>query len=399
MTRRAATDLSGGTGIAARNAAGRQRVYPCAAANRTDRESKSESRTARHDSLGRRCFLRRITAAGAGWLASLSAAGQGRGGEPASARAALFTSPTRTAIAKGLAFLAARQNADGAFGTGSYGQNVAVCGLGGMAFLAAGHLPARGPYGATLDRCLSFILQHTAENGYIFAAEGASRGPMYGHGFATLFLSEAYGAAPHRELRQKLERAVRLIVDTQNAEGGWRYEPRRYDADISVTVCQVMALRAAHNAGVFVPNETIARAVEYVQRSQNPDGGFMYQLSQPGVSEFPRSAAAIVALYSAGIYEGEEIRQGLDYLMRFPPRPNVRGEQAYYMYGHYYAVQAMWHAGGTYWAAWYPAIRDVLLKEQRNDGAWFDTISPEYGTAMATLVLQMPENYLPIFQR
>ena len=173
---------------------------------------------------------------------------------------------------------------------------------------------------------------------------------------------------PHKEVRQKLDLAVRLIVDTQNSQGGWRYEPRRHDADISVTVCQVMALRAAHNAGVFVPSDTITRAVEYVKRCQNPDGGFMYQASQPSESEFPRSAAAIVALYSAGIYEGEEIGKGLDYLMRFPPRPNTQGQQNYYMYGHYYAVQAMWHAGGKYWEAWYPAIRNVLLKEQRNDG-------------------------------
>jgi len=324
---------------------------------------------------------------------------QGRGGEAADARKALFSPQVRAAIAKGLAFLAARQNADGAFGTGSYGQNVAVCGLCGMAFLAAGHTPRRGAYGDPLDRCLAFILRHAAENGYIFAAEGASRGPMYGHGFATLFLSEAYGTAPHVEMRQKLDRAVRLIVDTQNAEGGWRYEPRRHDADISVTVCQVMALRAAHNAGVFVPSETIDRAVAYVKRCQSPDGGFLYKANEPGESLFPRSAAAIVALYSAGIYEGEEIRKGLDYLMRFPPRANTQGEQTYYMYGHYYAVQAMWHAGGTYWNTWYPAIREVLLKQQRSDGAWFDRISPEYGTAMAALILQMPENYLPIFQR
>jgi hypothetical protein len=34
------------------------------------------------------------------------------------------------------------------------------------------------------------------------------------------------------------------------------------------------------------------------------------------------------------------------------------------------------------------------------DGSWSDhMINSEYGTAMACLVLQMPNNYLPIFQR
>jgi len=268
-----------------------------------------------------------------------------------------------------------------------------------MAFLADGHTPHRGAYGPQVDRCLDFLAANTAENGFIFAAEGASRGPMYGHGFATLFLAEVYGTAPAKEVRETLARAVRLIIDTQNSEGGWRYEPRRHDADISVTVCQVMALRAAHNAGIYVPNAVIDRAVEYVKRCQNADGGFMYQADQPPPeSAFPRSAAALVALYSAGIYEGEEIRKGLDYLLRFPPRSNAHGEQNYYLYGHYYAVQALWHAKGKSWQTWYPAIRDVLLREQREDGSWFDTISPEYGTAMALLILHMPANYLPIFQ-
>ena len=58
-----------------------------------------------------------------------------------------------------------------------------------------------------------------------------------------------------------------------------------------------------------------------------------------------------------------------------------------------------WHAGGADWRNWYQAIRDELLARQRDDGAWMDSICQEYGTAMATIILQMPNNYLPIFQR
>jgi hypothetical protein len=311
----------------------------------------------------------------------------------------LLTPTGRRAVDRGLAYLASRQNEDGSFGRNSYARNVAVCALCGMTFLARGNSPQRGEHGAQVDRCLGFILQHSQESGFICMAEASSRGPMYGHGFATLFLSEVYGMSLTRNVREKLVKAVKLIVDTQNDEGGWRYDPRRHEADISVTVCQVMALRAARNAGIYVPNATIDRSVEYVQQCQNPDGGFMYMLTQPGDSLFPRSAAALVALYSAGLYEGEAIRKGLEYLKRFPPSTDPYGEQSYYFYGHYYAVQAMWLAGGNYWTSWYPAIRDVLLEQQRDNGSWFDAISPEYGTAMATLILQMPGNYLPIFQR
>ena len=84
-----------------------------------------------------------------------------------------------------------------------------------------------------------------------------------------------------------------------------------------------MALRAARNAGLYVPNETIDRSIDYVKRSQNADGGFMYMLSNAGESDFPRSAAAVVALYSAGIYKGPEIAKGLDYLRHFMPAEGV----------------------------------------------------------------------------
>ena len=145
-----------------------------------------------------------------------------------------------------------------------------------------------------------------------------------------------------------MSKAVNLIVNTQNSEGGWRYQPQRRDADISVTICQVMALRAARNAGLFVPRETIDRCIDYVKRSQNADGGFMYMI-QGGQSAFPRSAAGVVALYSAGIYEGPEIDKGLDYLMQFLPQAGDFNRESHYFYGHYYAVQAMWHAGGEHW--------------------------------------------------
>jgi hypothetical protein len=104
-------------------------------------------------------------------------------------------------------------------------------------------------------------------------------------------------------------------------------------------------------------------------------------------------------LYSAGIYEGDEVTRGLEYLIEHIPRSNAPSLENHFFYGHYYGAQAMWQAGGDYWKRWYPAIRGVLLAQQKEDGSWFDQICPEYGTAMACLVLQMPNNFLPIFQR
>ena len=70
-----------------------------------------------------------------------------------------------------------------------------------------------------------------------------------------------------------------------------------------------------------------------------------------------------------------------------------------YFYGHYYGTQAMFAAGGDFWKEWYPFIRDELLGLQTADGSWSDGICRHYSTAMACIILQVPNNYLPILQR
>jgi hypothetical protein len=269
--------------------------------------------------------------------------------------------------------------------------------------MSAGSTPGRGPFGANIDKALGYVMDNTSSAGFVCVQGSATHGPMYSHGFGTLFLAEAYGMSRRPELREKLERAVRLIVSCQNKEGGWRYQPQPNDADISVTICQINALRAARNAGIFVPKECVEACIKYVKDSQNTDGGFRYML-QPGTSAFPRSAAGVVALQSAGIYFGDEIDEGIGYLKQFQPdvRFGRRGRNySHYFYGHYYAAQALWIRGGDDWTTWYTAVRDELLdpRNRSPQGYWTDTIGNDYATAMAVIILQMPNNYLPIFQR
>lgn len=319
-----------------------------------------------------------------------------------------ITPQVQQAIDRGLEHLAQSQYEDGSLGSGSsFRRHVAVTSLAGIAFLSAGSTPNRGKYGKHVEKIVQYLLACTDATGLIAAPEHRQQnamygnGLMYGHGFATLFLAEVYGMTQRPDIREKLKLAVNLIVNCQNKEGGWRYFPVRHDADISVTVCQIMALRAARNAGLFVPKNTVELCTKYVKSCQNADGGFMYQKLVNPESRWPRTAAGLVALYSAGIYEGREIEQGLKYLNNHVPRGELpRSEHVFYFYGHYYAAQAMWHAGGQNWRQWYPAIRDELLGRQTREGYWTDsTVNNEYGTAMACIVLQMPNNFLPIFQR
>jgi hypothetical protein len=364
----------------------------------------------------RRQFLVR----GAGAVMGASAGGllwQAMAQEDVNQARGMITPATQEAINQGLTFLAGQQAADGSYGNGPQTGSIAITALAGLAFMAGGHQPGRGVHGDRVTRAVRFIVDHAdrraaARGWFLNNPMSAGHGPMYGHGFATLFLAEVYGMVNEpnlrNDVRETLHQAVALIIDTQNAEGGWRYRPVRADADLSVTICQIMALRAARNAGIAVPKTVADRCTQYVKDCQDlhGTGGFRYQKNAGGAG-FARTAAGVVALNSAGVYDGESVQKGLDYLMRFRPG-NAQGgilgnfeQQMHYFYGHYYAVQAMWIRGGQYWREWYPAIRNELLANRRPDGSWdmATQLGSHYSTAMALIILQVPNNYLPILQR
>lgn len=356
----------------------------------------------------RRRFLTQTTAAGVGLAAGKSWLDGATPETPlpdGGAAKGMITPHAQQAIDQGLAYLARCQNRDGAFGTNQYQGNVAITSLAALAMMSGGHQPGRGTYSKVVSQALKYVLgQERDRSGFLHNQHATPHGPMYGHGFGTLFLAEVYGMVHERELREKLrgalERAVQCILRSQNGEGGWRYMPEPKDADISVTICQIMALRAARNVGFAVPKSSVDKCIAYVKRCQEHDGGFRY-MAQGGGAAFARTAAGVVALYSAGVYDGPAVEKGLRYLLNCKPGLHFPRHEMHYFYGHYYAVQAMWTAGGDYWSQWYPAIRDDLVNHPRlrHDGSWLDQICSHYGTAMACIILQVPNNYLSILQK
>ncbi len=329
-----------------------------------------------------------------------------------------LTEEARLAIEKGLAYLAKTQNQQGAWinkigyklnteymPTGE-GSHVGVTALAGMAFLANGHLPTRGKYARNVRKALEFVLACVdPNNGFITYKHTR----MYSHAFAALFLAEIYGMTPRADLKEKLRLIVDLLVQCQNEQGGWRYLPFAKDADISLTVCQLQFLRAARNCGITVPASTIDRATAYVKRCRvdpensrgfGPAGAFKYQASMDHSRyTFALTAAGLTSLNAAGVYNHPMIARGLEFLERSRPPATERGEY-HYFYGHYYAIQAFYQAGGRWWKRWWARTQQELVELQNpSDGSWSDEVGPHYATAMATLILSVPQEYLPIFQR
>jgi len=332
-----------------------------------------------------------------------------------------LTPDTVAAIDKGLAYLARTQHKDGywieAVGRkvneeyqGTPGRHVGVTALACMALLANGSTPGRGRYGDNVERGLNWLLDQVKPDDGFITAESSR---MYEHSFATLFIAEAYGMNGDPRVREKLQRAVDCIVQSQNEQGGWRYLPGSKDSDMSITVTCVMALRGARNVGIYVPRETILRAIDYVKTSfirdyPNPDmkGGFWYQIyDQPyrhSRTSFALTAAGVTALYGAGEYDSDQVAAGIDFLYKRPrwrPPPYRMHGSFDYFYAHYYAIQAFYQKGGQHWADWYPSIRDEILSGQHDGGYWQDLVGRNYATAMATVILQIPYRYLPIFER
>ena len=372
--------------------------------------------------VSRRDFLRASAASGS--VAALHLVGAAQPAGPRSDTGAEFiTTDTQTAIDRGLAQLAQGQGNDGSFAEAHRTGAGGITGLGGLALMSAGHQPGRGQLRQErhTERSITcFRWRDGANPGFLTSADTQfgrmgnfqPSALMYSHGFASLFLAEVCGMMPEENRQKKvrgvLEQSTAFAVAAQNKEGGWRYEPRAAFADVSVTVAIMMALRAARNAGVFVRKSVIRAGSEYIRGCQMPDGGFSYFRGQ-GFSAFARTAAAIVGLYSASVPEDEEVNakaidRGLRYLQQFIPGRQFNQREIppqHYFYGQYYAALAMWTAGGDYWRTWFPAVRDELLGRNRaGNGTWTDQFhGTAYATAMSLIVLQLPNNYLPILQK
>lgn len=327
-----------------------------------------------------------------------------RAAEPAKRDPIVVDEKTEAVIKGALKWLASKQAPNGAWGASGDEQRhpVAMTAYTLMAFQSAGQLPGEGEFGKNVTLGMNYLVDQISPEG-LFANRNSGQ-YMYGHGIACIALGELYGQTRSPAMRPKLEKAIKLIIAAQNNEGGWRYRPVASDADISVTVLQLVALRAAKNGGLDVPQKTIDAAVKYVKACQHaPSGGFAYQPGRdPG---FARTAAAIYSLQVCGLYDDPMVKQGSDYLVK----NNTKNDQ-WFTYGNFYAAPAQYMIGGETWAKWYPQVKATLLKavtSLRGETYYWEPkldvgqggVGPTFVTAVYTMILAMPYHYIPLYQR
>ncbi len=358
---------------------------------------------------------------------------------PSAASSAEADSAARMA-ARGLAFLAKNQLEDRSF-RGARGENfveapLAVTALATLAFMAGGSTMGRGPYAEKVRSGIGYLLDNMVEVQFEVTVDGVttsvttrefyvtgdSTSRMHGHGYATLALAQAYGTldldetygelAPdkarddRKRMRDALVDAVRLIELSQGNQGGWYYDPHAQNHEGSVTITMIQALRAARDVGIDVNKSVIDSAVKYVHDSQKQDdGSFRYQINSPE-SSYALTAAAIATLNSTGDYDSRVIDLGMDYMRRKDPILNpdrFQEAQRFVWYARVYAAQAYWqYRDANVWKRWRPLLLAQLESEQsRSSDGHFpdDDYGSVFGTACACLVLQIPFQYLPMYQR
>jgi hypothetical protein len=82
-----------------------------------------------------------------------------------------------------------------------------------MAFLANGNTSIAWPYADNVRMIEQYLLGCQMDNGIITSGSQEQGRPMYGHGFALLFLSEVYGMETDERTRQTLKK---VIIDAVN---------------------------------------------------------------------------------------------------------------------------------------------------------------------------------------
>jgi hypothetical protein len=347
-----------------------------------------------------------------------------------------------SSVERSLAFLASQQQRDGSFPTLPYGQP-GVTGLCTLAFLAHGHTPASEPYGKNIEKAIKYITNCQKPNGLVALVapmgdqltRNVSRTiggtALYNHGISSLALSEVYSSTDEttsEEIEKIIQRSIATTLEMQRwpkirkeDKGGWRYLDLLYtdgepvDSNLSNSVWQLLFLRSAKNAGFDVPQESIDEAVLFIKNC------FYHQYQTFGLmpSELDHrtrgmSGAGVISLALAGMHNSEEAKRAGDWILqnRFDeynvvePFGQVGWLDDRYHYGVFYCTQATYQLGGHYWEEFFPSVVKVLLENQNPDGSWqaeSHTSDNKYGnvytTALISLALGAPNQFLPVLQR
>lgn len=271
----------------------------------------------------------------------------------------------------------------------------AATGLALLPFLGAGYTHTGGKYARTVSRGMYYL------RGSIRSSKGGGdlrMGSMYGHGIATLALTECYAMTGDRSIRDSAEQTLQYIAWAQHAAGGWRYEPGE-PGDMTVSGWQVLALKSGSLGDLHVPTSVWDGAMRFVDSLSSADGS-RFGYMRRGASKSPTAIGLLLQMYFGHSPDSVPIDDGLDWIADQGPSKTD-------LYFDYYGTMALFHSQHRRWHPWNYALREHLIRTQatqgHESGSWHfhdqhgDVGGRLYSTAMAALILETYYRYLPLY--
>jgi hypothetical protein len=245
--------------------------------------------------------------------------------------------------------------------------------------------------------------------------DGELPGGMYAHALGTIALCEAYGLTTNERIKERIkvaaQRAIKYLVQSQHAEGGWRYSPRQA-GDTSVVAWVFLAIRSGQLAGLTVDRTALTKADKFLDSTAaGPDGAKLSRYSYlPGEpAKLSLTPAGLLARqYIGWEKDNPELTAGCAYLMQnLPPESASSAGPMYY---YYYASQVLHHMEGQDWDKWNHRMREHLIRTQEQSGEQVGSWSPVgvdygsrggrmYATSLAVLSLEVYYRHLPLYRR
>jgi hypothetical protein len=155
----------------------------------------------------------------------------------------------------------------------------------------------------------------------------------------------------------------------------------------------MMALLAARNAGIGIPQSVIDTGLKFFSYCQGSDGGIGYV--GPGDSNLTRTAIGAVIFSLARQKNTREYKS----ILRYLEQARLNTQDHHFFYCLYYSTMAYFHAGKEIWEKWSKPTFKYLLNLQNQDGSWNGTQGRLFSTTMALLSLAVNYRFLPIYER
>ena len=257
-------------------------------------------------------------------------------------------------------------------------------------------LPGEGEYGEVVAKAVNWILAQAQPTGLIQYTKQSAQGPaMYGHGLATLMLSEVWGQTRRQDVGNALRKAVQLILEVQGPRGSWGYQSRPMDGDTSVAVIQILALKSAYEAGIHVPESAVSRALKVVKERYNAEKGlFGYSNTHSAGAGHGGSAAAGTTIMHITDEKDpkytKESRAALVKILKGKKHPG------HFFYFIYYGSVSAYFAGDEEYRTWVQIMEPLVLAKQDGSGRFGHGLYHQ--TSFAILALALPYRYIPIYQ-